>query len=251
MSDPFNQQAAAGKQIAENPFAGASAPVMAETTGLTGNEHLTPQDLQTPSIALLQQLSPEVQKGHDRYISGAFPGMFLLKGPGTLLGTHFDCVPCTVRTRHSVWRPREVGGGLLAQYATEAEAMAHVQRMSGQAEYQFSHDHLVLLVQGSKVEPAMIFMNGSKLQTSRKWNTAIRQKHQIRWASVWRVSSRVVQNAKGTFHVMDAEPPPGDATWTPKPVFEQAQDLVKEMEGVKVFKEKNESPADADDSMPF
>ena len=209
-----------------------------DPSGFTGNEYIGAQDLQAPNIVLLQPQSPEAQAGNPNYVQGAQPGMFLLKGVNQLLGTSFDCVPCSVRPRHSVWRLREAGGGLISQYATEAEARERLsEEPAGTAEVTFSHDHLLLVVNPDtgKMEPAMFFMGGSKLRTSRKWNTLITSAHPKRWARIWRISSVFKTNQRGSFYTIEVDSPPGEAIWTPKEVFALAEKLVESTQGLAGF----------------
>ena len=76
-----------------------------------GMESLGKDDIKTPTVVLLQALSPQIKT----FQGLAFPGEFWHTGMNVSLGTSFDFVPAIVSKRVILWRPREdQGGGILA-----------------------------------------------------------------------------------------------------------------------------------------
>ena len=76
-----------------------------------GMEGLGKDDVKTPTIVLLQALSPQIRT----FQGVAFPGEFWHTGMNVSLGTSFDFVTALISKRVILWRPREdQGGGILA-----------------------------------------------------------------------------------------------------------------------------------------
>lgn len=78
----------------------------------TGLDSLTSKDdFRIPEIKLLQPLSPEVKT----FQGVAIPGEFWHTGLMKSLGKEFTFVPCIVKKRVVLWRPKnDSGGGILA-----------------------------------------------------------------------------------------------------------------------------------------
>lgn len=76
-----------------------------------GMEALGKDDIKTPTIVLLQALSPQIKT----YQGVAFPGEFWHTGMNVSLGASFNFVTALISKRVILFRPREdQGGGILA-----------------------------------------------------------------------------------------------------------------------------------------
>ena len=92
-----------------------------EGTGL-GNEEVGKDHLQTPRVKLLQQLSNEVDKNHSEYIEGATPGDFINSVTKENYGVDMYVLNVKFTEDFVVWKKREIGGGLVGNFKSLAEA---------------------------------------------------------------------------------------------------------------------------------
>lgn len=172
---------------------------MTQDAGL-GNENVGGDTLGTPIIKLLQAMSPEV-----RSVEGAKVGMLYDNVANTCFedlyasNLYFDRV-------FTVWKKREAGGGKEGDFASEAEAMAHINTLPYPDQYSCDETHIHYLVIFEVVDgtpkvvgPAKIYLKSSGLTPSRNWNTAFAklEGNPPRFASVWRMSSITQTNKKG------------------------------------------------------
>ena len=90
-------------------------------TGL-GNEEVGKDHLQTPRVKLLQQLSNEVDKNHSEYIEEATPGDFINSVTKENYGVDMYVLNVKFTEDFVVWKKREIGGGLVGNFKSLAEA---------------------------------------------------------------------------------------------------------------------------------
>ena len=85
---------------------------LAEYSG-QGNENVTRDDMATPFIFLLQDLSPQVKRTEAKYVQGAQAGMFLNSVTNVLYdgATGLDVIDCFFEPLLLKWKPRNAGGG--------------------------------------------------------------------------------------------------------------------------------------------
>lgn len=98
-----------------NPIVGfnpeVSLPDYLKGDEKTGMEALGRDDFRIPEIKLLQPLSPEVKT----FQGVAIPGEFWHTGMMKSLGKEFTFIPCILKKRVVLWRPKnDQGGGILA-----------------------------------------------------------------------------------------------------------------------------------------
>ncbi len=108
----------AKKELAKRPTSsGVVAPIQkdlpAHMRGMAGMgvERMRPEDVEIPRIRLLQALSPEVQEGDGK------PNTFWHTVADVSLGEILKVVICYVDQSFILWRPRNMGGGILARAA--------------------------------------------------------------------------------------------------------------------------------------
>ena len=64
-------------QIEKKEKAGALTPNLFEADANAGSQNIAQEDLALPFLKVLGQLSPEINKQHAKFISGAEPGMIV------------------------------------------------------------------------------------------------------------------------------------------------------------------------------
>lgn len=168
-----------------------------------GNENVSSDDMTIPRLDVIQQLSPQLDPSNPKYIEGAKLGHVFNSLSGDLY-THCFVVNLHFDTRFQVFKKRKFGGGFEGSFATEAEALAHLDA-SGLPRDQYDvaetaiHKCLLLDDTGRPDQPVLIYMSGSKMKVSKDWNSAIRLKdpRADRFASVWTLSSVGEKNKQG------------------------------------------------------
>ncbi len=75
-----------------------------------GTENIGMEDMDTPRIKLMQGLSPELESHSDLRI-----GHFFHTANDLSLGASFRAVAVYTDQRYILWRPRDMGGGILAR----------------------------------------------------------------------------------------------------------------------------------------
>jgi hypothetical protein len=88
-----------------------------------GFENQTQDDYQIPFLNQLQALSPEISGGKDEKLAGAEIGMFVNSVSKKLYG-EVVLVPCMTKHTFVEWRPREQGGGFVAEHAIDSPIVA-------------------------------------------------------------------------------------------------------------------------------
>jgi hypothetical protein len=167
-----------------------------------GNENVGPDDVTTPLVKVIQQLSPQMNSSDPKYMEGAKAGQFLITGENTLADT-IKCVSVFYRREWAVYGSREMsGGGFKESFTTSEEAKEYVKTQGGDDKSHVIKEtgkQWLLLVddQGEPITEAIFFMDGSKLYTSNDWNKAITLTKKDRFASVWELAIVSQSNAKG------------------------------------------------------
>lgn len=160
-----------------------------------GNENIDNSAVTISRIDLIQSLSPQLEADNANFIDGAKVGDMFDTVTGELYQNVF-LVNLHFATNFAVFKKRTLGGGFEGTFATEAEALSHLQESKLPVEqYDISETHvhscLLLDEKGVPKKPVNIYMSGSKIKVSRAWNTAILTKNQgaDRFATVWVATS--------------------------------------------------------------
>jgi|TARA_R110002051_G_scaffold314894_1_gene392484 hypothetical protein len=171
-------------------------------TGL-GNEEVGKDHLQTPRVKLLQQLSNEVDKNHSEYIEEAIPGDFINSVTKENYGTELYILNVKFTEDFVVWKKREIGGGLIGNFKSLAEATDYLNDQSldiDQHDIIQTQSHLLMRKDpetGSLGIPFIMDFASSKLRVSRSWNSQIQTKGGDRFASLWKMKSVQTANKAG------------------------------------------------------
>lgn len=136
-----------------------------------GLENVGIKQMAIPSLYILQQLSPEVTQGDEKFVEGARPGDFyntltkaVYKGAEGILVVFAHFEPCWIE-----WKPRNAGGGFVAKYPTEEAALAVADAGNALME---TFQHFVLVKDPEEGwEPVLFSCNSTKLTPSRRLNS--------------------------------------------------------------------------------
>jgi hypothetical protein len=170
-----------------------------------GNENVTADDISVPRIKLIQKMSPEVDEGSAKYIPDIKPGQLL----NTVTNKASDSlllINMFFESGYSVFKQRDLGGGLYGNFKTEQEAK---QALNDEgltiSDYDIAstHTHTMLLLDentGDIEMPAIMDFQSTKLRVSREWNTDIKTRcagTAPRYGAVYRLKGKIQTNAKG------------------------------------------------------
>ncbi len=136
-----------------------------------GMEKVGAEDLALPFIALLQQLSPQVNESDERFIDGAKAGLFMNTVTGKLTDKLL-VVPVYYDKSWVEWIPRDSGGGFVASYGSKEDAARGMEQGNDIVE---TGAHYLLVISGegedTPIEYAVLTCTSSKLKVSRQWNS--------------------------------------------------------------------------------
>lgn len=177
-----------------------------------GLEDMKQEDRATPFIGIVQSMSPQRDRNHQKFIDGAVEGDAYNTVTNELFkfNTGVRVVPVYFTKVWNQWVPRDIGGGFLGSYA-DAELSKPIFVPARGAEYQGptqtveTANHFVLVESADGTwAPALISMTSTKLAASRKWNTlmtgnAAKYKAPI-YARIYVLKTVQQKNDKGTFY---------------------------------------------------
>ena len=171
-------------------------------TGL-GNEEVGKDHLQTPRVKLIQTMSNEVDKNHSEYIEKLAPGDFLNSVTKENYGTEMYVLNVKFTEDFVVWKKREIGGGLVGNFKSLAEATDYLTSNDldvDQHDVIQTQSHLLIQKNSESGElgiPFIMDFASSKLRVSRSWNSQIQTKGGDRFASLWKMKSVQTANKAG------------------------------------------------------
>jgi len=171
-------------------------------TGL-GNEEVGKDHLQTPRVKLIQTMSNEVDKNHSEFIEKLAPGDFLNSVTKENYGTEMYVLNVKFAEDFVVWKKREIGGGLVGNFKSLAEATDYLNAQDldvDQHDVIQTQSHLLIEKNAESGElgiPFIMDFASSKLRVSRSWNSQIQTKGGDRFASLWKMKSVQTANKVG------------------------------------------------------
>lgn len=134
-----------------------------------------------PYLNILQAMSPQVQGDKPEYVGGAKPGMIF----NNVTKEVFDgkqgvlVVPCAVDHYIAEWRPRDLGGGKIGQYAPSDAAAKPVgvdskgkpiNAAGNNLEETISYWIIRVTEGGAGFEHAVVSMKSTQLKKAKRWN---------------------------------------------------------------------------------
>lgn len=177
---PAKTQVPATRKPAPVPAAIDDIEKMMAGDANKGFENVNATDMAIPFIQILQALSPQVKRG-DQQISGAKEGDIF----NSVTNEVFDgsegilFIPATFRKAVVEWKPREEGGGFVAQYDDISEIEGVTRSHDGKmitptgnvlVDTAYHYGLMVDPVTGDYTQ-VVISMTSTQLKKSRKWIT--------------------------------------------------------------------------------
>lgn len=149
----------------------------------SGLQNVSSQDMSIPFISIVQDLSPQRKKTHEKYIPGCEEGMVF----NTLDKSLYDSisfVPCYYNRAIIEWTPRDSGGGFVARHDRTFELPKTVNDKGTPFDAETGHEFqevveyygLVLDPNRDEPYPCLISMSGANHKHSKKWNTVMMQR---------------------------------------------------------------------------
>jgi hypothetical protein len=192
--------------------------------GPTGFENVTSKDLLIPRIAILQALSPQINKKRSEYIEGAEQGDFCDTGTGDVFKESIDIVPCYYATQYLEWAPRDSGKGLIANHGTNRAVLDKTtkndrnQNVLPDGNYIVETMTFFCLNLSAGGRQSFIPLSSAQLKAGRRWLTLMTNERLQRadgseftppiFYRSWKATSIEQSNAKGSWMGWKFEPGP-------------------------------------------
>ena len=193
------------------PFVESELPEHLKDRGSVGNEEVTSKDQTIPRLNLLQKASPQCDETKPEYIEDAKAGLFHNSVTNELYENVY-LINLFYRKTIAVFKKRELGGGFAGNYENELEAIEKLKSEgldpSGYDLVETANHYCLLLDDnGLPKQTILLSMNGSKMRVSNQWNTQIlsRGDNIPRFSGVWRLSSIIQSNSKGSWSNIQTE----------------------------------------------
>ena len=168
------------KEVVKKNSAGQLATINLRSDSGKGAEEIKSDDVSTPILKILHQLSPECNERDAKHVEGAKPGMIYASSFTKLIdgSEGLDVVIAHSQTRYPEWQER--GDSASAPVGTHLEIPADaVEERNGR--YRLPNGNYVektayfyvIVVQGQEFRPAVITMRSSNLSPARELNNLI------------------------------------------------------------------------------
>ena len=160
---------------------GSLAVVNLRDDSRKGAEEIKSEDISTPILKILHQLSPECNQRDAKYVEGSKPGMIYASSLGQLIDGEskgIDIIVAHAQTRYPEWQER--GDSASAPVGTHMQIPADaVEERNGR--YRLPNGNYVektayfyvIVVSGDESRPAVIPMRSSNLSPARELNNLI------------------------------------------------------------------------------
>ena len=167
--------------LAKKADAGALATINLRGDSRKGAEEIKKDDISTPILKILHQLSPECNERDPKYVEGSKPGMIYASSFGSLMDGEKEGINIIVahtQTRYPEWQER--GDSASAPVGTHLQIPADAtEERNGR--YRLPNGNYVektayfyvMVVQGQESRPAVITMRSSNLSPARELNNLI------------------------------------------------------------------------------
>ena len=169
------------KEVVKKNSAGSLATINLRSDSGRGTEEIRSDDVSTPILKILHQLSPECNERDPKYVDGAKPGMIYAAGFTKLINGNegLDVVIAHSQTRYPEWQER--GDSASAPVGTHMDIPADaVEEKNGR--YRLPNGNYVektayfyvLAMVDAELKPAVIAMRSSNLTPARELNNLIK-----------------------------------------------------------------------------
>ena len=167
------------QSVAKRETGGALATNLFEADASHGAQNITQEDLALPFLKVLGQLSPEVNKGHAKYVEGAQPGMILNTVTNSLYdGTKgIQVLPVFYKRQYIEWQDRGESKGAPVHIYNAGDDIPKTTRDKmnkdrlGNGNYLENTANHYVVTLGDSPSTALISMKATQLKISKKWNS--------------------------------------------------------------------------------
>ncbi len=145
-----------------------------------GSENVDMNDITLPRLSIIQDLSPQRKKNDAEYIQGAEEGMAFNTVTKELFDKPINLIFVAMIKEWVIWKDRKKGGGFFGAFPSEAQAVAALGELEGNAnDYEVvdTQQHYCLLIKDGStqsapiLEEAVISCQKSTMKMSRQLNT--------------------------------------------------------------------------------
>jgi len=177
-----------------------------------GTEHMEQEDVQIPRLSIAQQMSPELEDGHSKFIGDLKVGEIFnsltqkIYGKGPL---DFAIVRAS-KPRWVEFAPRDEGGGVVdpdvpaGDERTEFWVDDFGKRRPPKATK--FYDFVLVLDPDGDREIVAMSLKSTGIAVAKALNGLIKIRNAPIYAGIYRITSRTKKNAKGTFHQFNIQP---------------------------------------------
>jgi len=190
-----------------------------------GHDDLTQGDYALPFLRVLQGLSPEIQRGNEKFIPGAQQGDLVHSITGEVFSGEkgVRLVRVAAEKKYIEWRPRKAGGGLVKIHDTPEDAARNripaINNPDTDTEIIETGQIFCLIETGAGWQPIVLSLTKTKLKTGwRDWNAVTAEQTYQKWGVpstrgkspsdalpifgfIYRLTTASRTNPKGTFFV--------------------------------------------------
>tara|TARA_R110000824_G_scaffold391602_2_gene589495 strand:+ start:154 stop:933 length:780 start_codon:yes stop_codon:yes gene_type:complete len=166
--------------ITKKDTAGALSTINLRGDSGKGSEEIKSDDMSTPILKILHQLSPECNVNNAKHVEGSKPGMIYAKGLGTLTDGQkgINILVSHVQTRFPEWQ--EMGDTAAPPVTTHIKIPQDAQEEKN-GKWRLSNGNYIektayfyVVVLGDEPRPAVITMRSSNLTPARELNQLIK-----------------------------------------------------------------------------
>ena len=167
--------------IVEKKNSGSLAVVNLREDSKKGAEEIRQEDVSTPILKILHQLSPECNERDSKYVQGSKPGMIYVSSLGQLIDGESEGINVIVahaQTRYPEWQERgdsasaPVGTHLTIPSDAVEERNGRYRLPNGNYVEKTAYFY-VIMVKDNEIRPAVIPMRSSNLSPARELNNQI------------------------------------------------------------------------------
>lgn len=173
-------QAAPGTEVApiSDALSGGALASMFEEGSGQGFENADASAYAIPFIQILQSGSPQCKRSDGAYIKGAEEGMFLntVTQEVTDGAKGIRVIPCFYRRVFIEWKPRDSGGGFVAEHPATSPLVSQTVRTekgdqlpNGNFLVDTRSHYLLLVRDDGAYSPAVVTMTSTQVKKSRQW----------------------------------------------------------------------------------
>lgn len=188
-------------------------------------------DLATPFLRVLQDLSPQKQKQHEKYVDGAEAGMFLDTSDGELWeGEETGIIAVAVHYTPSFieWKIREKGGGFIRDHGALQPDIPVIRDTKNRDILAKNEEHQLVksglyylfvldLDNPGQFKQVAFPLQGSQLKKSREWNTRMKgltlprsdgngQFTPAMFYMTWQLTTQFEKNDQGSWFGVNIKP---------------------------------------------